>query len=133
MRKIKFVGSTDSFYARGKDKKKRKSRGLLATAGLGTVGAGIGSELAQTGLIANKFKKTGLKNGYKFNLTDKIVSHSMGKLVIDSIRNPKSASSTPKLDSKLVKVFNKAKMRGGSGGDGGLLELGRLRRNIVSK
>lgn len=45
MRKIIFAGSTNAEFGRGKDKKKRKSKGLLKAAGTVAAGAGVGGYL----------------------------------------------------------------------------------------
>ena len=108
MRDTIFIGSTNSSYARGKDKKKRKSRGLLTTGALTLTGGAVGSRLAQTGVIVKNIRKNFIKNtGRKMNLPQGLRSHVVSNTVVNAIHNTKSA---PK---KIVNLLNKAKLRGG--------------------
>jgi len=107
---IKFIGSVNTSYKRGKDKTKRKSRGLLTAAGLGVIGTVAGSSLAQSGLIVDKLKKVGSKSGYKFNILDKTMAHGFGQYIVKNMHdNPEKS----KVITKQLKVLNKAKLRGG--------------------
>jgi hypothetical protein len=136
MRIIKFIGSTNSSYARGKDKKKRKNRGLLTTGALTLTGGAVGSRLAQTGIITKKMKKNFLKGaGRKMKLSEKIMSHVIANNVVNTTHN---SSNAPK---KIVKLFNKAKLRGGIKGSaigagvglGGTLLVNKLKNRKKDK
>jgi len=107
---IQLIESANISYGRGRDKTKRKSKGLLATTGLGTVGAVIGSKLAQTGMYANVLKKHSPNK--KLKLYEKIVGHTTGHFIVDHLRKTPVKELSRK-NQKYIKVLNKARLRGG--------------------
>jgi hypothetical protein len=143
MRTIKFIGSTNSPYARGKDKKKRKSRGLLAAGGGGIVGGTLGNKIAQSSLLLKRFKVT------SSNPLDKLGNHLGALNVIKQNRNYQPIKIAPqwlkeksiRRVNKVLKVYNKAGKIGtlkgaaiGAGlGLGGTLLVSKLRNRKKNK
>lgn len=120
MQNITFLGSTNSLYGRGKDKTKRKRRGLLstgiaATTG-GLLGAKVGSELAQTGLFINRVKK-GYKKAnvpFKASFPERVMMHKVMQEGVKEIKEGVFNTARDKRSQQLyTKLLNKASRIGG--------------------
>lgn len=116
---ITFTGSVDSSYKRGKDKTKRKSRGLLVASGLAGAGIGakIGGKLEQSNIFVKNANKRFNKRGVKIS---QIELRREALEEIENIRNyqpPKNASQllnkVLRRKNKMINLLNKARLKGG--------------------
>ena len=108
--RINFIGSTNTSYKRGKDKNKRKSRGLLAVGVGGLVGGTLGNKLAQSSLLLKHFKIKSI------NPLEKLGNHLEALDIIKQKRNYQPIKIAPqwlkekstRRVNKILKVYNKA-------------------------